>query len=341
MAQQTITIRGCRVNNLKDVSLDIPHNALVVFTGLSGSGKSSLAFDTIHAEGQRRFMESLSSFTKHFLENIDKPDADKIEGLPPTIAIDQRAASSSPRSTVGTATEIYDALRLLFARAGTPHCPSCGNVVTARSRQQIITDVTRILKETDRPVRLCAPLKKLSKIDAPNLLEELEKLSIRSVRIDGRVMTLREMVTAHLDFERTHTIDIIVDLFDHPSRDAIDAGRVVRQIHRALELGDGTLLIEDPQSGHDATFTLHLRCTACKRDMERVEPRHFSFNNPIGACPSCAGLGVLLQFDPDLVIPNPKLTVAQGAIGPLAKLYANTHGLSESIDELLKKVAAS
>lgn len=341
MALQSIVIRGCRVNNLKDVSLDIPHTALTVFTGLSGSGKSSLAFDTIHAEGQRRFMESLSSFTKHFLESIDKPDVDHIEGLPPTIAIDQRTASSSPRSTVGTATEIYDALRLLFARAGTPHCPSCESAVTALSRQQIITETTRLIKTADAPVRILASLRTTALFDSGALLEELEKLSIRAVRIDGRVLTLRDVVTAQFNLEHTHTVDVVVDVFDHPVRDAQDAGRIVRQVQRALELGDGTLLIEDPHTNRDIALTLRLRCTACDRDVQRMEPRHFSFNSPVGACASCAGLGMIMQFDPDLVIQNPKLTIEQGAILPLAKLSANTHGLLESIQALLKTVGAS
>lgn len=337
---QSIIIRGARVNNLKSVSLDIPHNALVVFTGLSGSGKSSLAFDTIYAEGQRRFMESLSNYAKHFLENIERPDVDRIEGLPPTIAIDQRTASSSPRSTVGTATEIYDALRLLFARVGTPHCPSCGAEVHALSRQHIINDVTHAIDNAPHAICILAPLQR-SALDVESLLDELEKLSIRAVRIDGRSYTLPEIVTAHLDSERMHPIDVIVDAFDRHSRESLSSGRIVAGVQRALELGDGTLIIWDRRTKKETRLTQHLSCAPCGRIIEKLEPRHFSFNNPAGACPSCAGLGQLLRFDPDLLMPNSKLTIAQGAIQPLSKLYANTQGLIESIEELLHTVGAS
>lgn len=341
MQKQSISIRGCRVNNLKNVSLDIPHNALVVFTGLSGSGKSSLAFDTIYAEGQRRFMESLSSFTKHFLENIDKPDVERIEGLPPTIAIDQRTTSSSPRSTVGTATEMYDALRLLFARAGTPHCPLCGIEVSARTRQQIVQDVGQFIKSGSHVITLSAPLQKGEHIDIDRILEELEKLSIHAVRIDGQSHTLGNLIRDPRVMDGAPAIDVIVDRFEHPAQDARDSARLVRSVQRALELGDGTLSLWEEKNTRETIITERLRCSACATTVEHLEPRHFSFNNPVGACSSCAGLGVLLQFDIELLIPNPKLTIAQGAILPLSKLYANTHGLMQSINELLLALGSS
>lgn len=341
MSHHAIIIRGARVNNLKNVSLDIPHNALVVFTGLSGSGKSSLAFDTIYAEGQRRFMESLSSFAKQFLENIDKPDVDRIEGLPPTVAIDQRTASSSPRSTVGTATEVYDALRLLFARAGTPHCAQCGSIITALSRQQIINEVTRVLKGATGEMRLCAPLRKGSRVDEQHLFNELEKLDVRAVRVDGTILTLRELVTGRHDLAHSASLAAVVDVCTNPARDASDSGRIVRSIHRALELGDGQLSLVGPSAREERIYTQSLRCGACDRTIERQEPRHFSFNNPLGACATCAGLGYLLQFDPVLLIPNSRLTIAQGALQPLSKLFTNTHGLMDSLAALVHSVGAT
>jgi excinuclease ABC subunit A len=337
----SIIVKGARVNNLKNVSVTIPHNSLVVFTGLSGSGKSSLAFDTIYAEGQRRFMEGLSSYAKQFLENVDKPDVDQIEGLPPTIAIDQRTASSSPRSTVGTATEIYDYLRLLFARVGIPHCPACGKKISAQSKQAIITDVTKALRKESRPLMLLAPLFANDTMHVDRLLEEFEKLDIRSVRVDGRIYSLKELVTARLDTAKQYSLDGVIDVFSRPEHDAHDSGRIVRSVTRALELGDGTLILLDSRAEKEHLFTERLVCQQCGITIERLEPRHFSFNNPVGACPTCTGLGYLLTFDPELLMPNRKLTIAQGAIQPLNKLYANTHHLFTDIDTALSRVACS
>jgi len=337
----SIVIKGARANNLKNVSLEIPHNTLVVFTGLSGSGKSSLAFDTIYAEGQRRFMESLSSYTKQFLENLDRPDVDQIEGLPPTIAIDQRTSSSSPRSTVGTATEIYDYLRLLFSRIGIPHCPSCGKEITAKSRQAIITSVTDELRRASHPIGLLAPVSAQKKLPADRILEELEKLDVQSVRIEKKSYSLKELLTARIDTADNHALDLVVDLFARPAQDARDSHRIVRSINRALELGDGTLLLWDKDAKKEIPYTERLFCPSCAVHLEPFEPRHFSFNNPTGACPKCTGLGYLLTFDPDLLIPNRKLTIAQGAIQPLNKLYTNTHNLFSDIDTLLASVGCS
>ncbi|MDP2630579.1 MAG: excinuclease ABC subunit UvrA [Candidatus Uhrbacteria bacterium] len=337
----SIIVKGARVNNLKNVSVVIPRNALVVFTGLSGSGKSSLAFDTIYAEGQRRFMEGLSSYTKQFLENIDKPDVDQIEGLPPTIAIDQRTASSSPRSTVGTSTEIYDYLRLLFARLGTPHCPSCGKEITSKSRQTIITSVIDILKKSTKPLALLAPLYANDALNVDRLLEEFEKLHIYSVRVDRKSYTLKELLAARLDTDTNHSLDIVVDLFSRPELDVRDTNHVVRSINRALELGDGTLVLWSNATKEEHLFTEKLVCPSCAVHIEPLEPRHFSFNNPVGACLKCTGLGYLMQFDADLLVPNRKLTIAQGAIQPLNKLYTNTHHLFSDIDGALERVGSS
>ncbi len=337
----SIIVKGSRVNNLKNVSVEIPHNALVVFTGLSGSGKSSLAFDTIYAEGQRRFMEGLSSYTKQFLENIDKPDVDEIAGLPPTIAIDQRTASSSPRSTVGTTTEIYDYLRLLFARAGTPHCPACGKEITSKSRQAIITAVGDLLEKSKKPLALLAPLSPNDTLNIDQLLEQLEKLRIHSVRVDRKPYSLKELLVARLDTTRRHSLDVVVDVFSHPQTNARDTHHIVRAVSRALELGDGTVVLWDEAAQQEYPFTERLVCPSCSITIDPLEPRHFSFNNPVGACTHCTGLGYLLQFDPDLLIPNSKLTIAQGAVGPLNKLYTNTHHLFSDIDTALTLVGCS
>ncbi|MBI4599633.1 excinuclease ABC subunit UvrA [Candidatus Uhrbacteria bacterium] len=337
----SIIIKGARVNNLKNVSVEIPHNALVVCTGLSGSGKSSLAFDTIYAEGQRRFMEGLSSYAKQFLESVDKPDVDQINGLPPTIAIDQRTASSSPRSTVGTATEIYDYLRLLFARAGTPHCPACGKEITNKSKQTIITAVADELARATQPIALLAPLLSDEILHIDRILEELEKLRMHTVRVDHHSYSLKELLTARLDEAHHHSLDVVVDLFSHPRTDARDSGRIVRAVNSALELGDGTLILWNERSKEERAFTERLVCPSCAIRIEPLEPRHFSFNNPVGACPHCTGLGYLLTFDPDLLIPNRRLTVAQGAIQPLNKLYTNTHHLFTDIQSALGGVGCS
>ncbi len=336
-----IVVRGSRVHNLKNVNIEIPHNKLIAFTGLSGSGKSSLAFDTIHAEGQRRFMESLSSFTKQFMENLDKPDVDQIDGLPPTIAIDQRTSSASPRSTVGTATEIYDYLRLLFARTGTPHCPSCKKPILRLSKQQIIECIQARMKEKTSEVLILAPIIKQEKLDLDRITTELQRIGYHSVRIDKLVYQLRELIRSGIDEHKKHTMEVIVEKIQKNELLNYDRTRLISIINTALELGDGTLTVSLPEKRDEITLTQNLVCSACNITIQEIEPRSFSFNNPIGACSACTGLGYLLKFDPELLIPNKKLTIAQGAIQPLNKLYANASQYLLLIDQTLTKHGCS
>ncbi len=333
----SIVVRGARVHNLKNVSIDVPHKQLVVFTGLSGSGKSSLAFDTIYAEGQRRFMESLSSFTKQFMENLDKPDVDLIDGLPPTIAIDQRTSSASPRSTVGTATEIYDYIRLLFARIGIPHCPECGKKIVSRTRQDIVNDISQRIKACKSESIILAPIAHEEKVDIDNIVDELEKIGYHAVRLDGRIYSLRELLAAHIDENKKHTLEVIVERFYKSESGHIDHGRLVSAIKTALEYGDGTVILTVPEKKEEDRFTENLLCSDCGITLEELQPQHFSFNNPRGACASCTGLGYLLKFDPDLLMPNKKLTLAQGAVQPFNKMYTNTTHYLAFVEKVISK----
>ncbi|MBI4272990.1 excinuclease ABC subunit UvrA [Candidatus Uhrbacteria bacterium] len=337
--QRKITVRGSRVHNLKNVSLDIPHDTLVVFTGLSGSGKSSLAFDTIYAEGQRRFMESLSGVSKQFMENIDKPDVDSIEGLPPTVAIDQRTSIASPRSTVGTATEIYDYLRLLFSKIGVPHCMNCKKAITALTRQEIIHRCQAILKKPSCEALILAPLALEARAQMSSVIDELQRNGYTTVRFDNALMSLRDL--ARLEQATPlfgHTLEVLVDRIEVRKGIPPENRRLVESIRSALELGDGTFTIAatEKQNSHasqkihtlpsyeELTVSERLRCVECGFTLPQLEPALFSFNNPRGACQTCTGLGYLLTFDPDRIITNPKLTVAQGAIQPVSKLFANS-----------------
>lgn len=331
-----IIVRGARVHNLKNVDVDIPHNKLIVLTGLSGSGKSSLAFDTIYAEGQRRFMESLSSFTKQFMENLDRPDVDQIEGLPPTIAINQRTSSASPRSTVGTATEIYDYLRLLYSRIGIPHCPSCQRAVTAKSRQHIIQEVQAILKNKPTETLILVPMTHEEKENVDNVIDELQRIGYHSLRKDKKLIRMRELMQTPSSSLAHSTLEIVVERIEKREIETILHTRLIDMIKTALELGDGTFLVA-PSGEQDYLFTERLICPQCSLTLQPLEPQHFSFNNPAGACPSCTGLGYLLKFDPELLIPNKKLTCAQGAIQPLNKLYANTTNFLTHIENMVSK----
>ncbi len=319
------------MHNLQNVDLDIAHNTLVVFTGLSGSGKSSLAFDTIYAEGQRRFMESLSSFTKQFMEHLDKPDVDQIDGLPPTIAIDQHTSVASPRSTVGTATEMYDYLRLLFARTGLPHCPQCRKAIVRYSMQEIVEKVIEIVKTRPKETLFLAPLPRQEKLNISNLVDELGRLGYNSVRVDTLSYSLRELAQARINEQKGHDLEVVVDKLERGELEYVDTQRVVRAVKNAMELGDGRMSLVLPDEKQEHTFTRNLTCADCHITLEELEPSHFSFNSPQGACPSCTGLGYLLKFDPALLIPNPKLTVAQGAIQPLTKIFANNTSLTDRI----------
>ena len=287
MASNRIVVRGARVNNLKNISLEIPRDKLVVFTGLSGSGKSSLAFDTIYAEGHRRFVESLSSYARMFLGQLDKPDVDSIEGLSPSISIDQKTTSKNPRSTVGTVTEIYDYLRLLYARCGTPHCPVCGKEITSQTVDQIID---RIMELPDRTKFLIlAPVVRAKKGRHEKTIEAAKKGGFVRVRVDGSMYDLEE--TIELDKNKKHTVEIVVDRM--VKRDGI-RDRLGDSVETALSLADGNLTVallgDDGAEGEELTFSQNYACEEHGISVTALEPRMFSFNNPAGACPECAGL---------------------------------------------------
>jgi excinuclease ABC subunit A len=310
---ETLVIRGAREHNLRNVSLELPRDKLIVFTGLSGSGKSSLAFDTIYAEGQRRYVESLSSYARQFLGQMDKPDVDFIEGLSPAISIDQKSSSRNPRSTVGTVTEVYDYLRLLYARIGIPHCTNCGRVVTRQSPQQI---VDRIMELPDGArFHVLGPVVRGRKGEYDALLSDLAHQGFARVRIDGEIVELGDRASVDLGRYDQHTIEVVVDRLIR--REGIER-RLTDSIESALRLGEGMAEIELLDSGEVLIFSQHLACVFCGLSFEELAPRNFSFNSPYGACPSCAGLGTRFEVDPELVVPNPDLAVDHDAIAPWA-----------------------
>ncbi len=321
-----ITIRGARTHNLKNIDLDIPRGKLVVITGVSGSGKSSLAFDTIYAEGQRRYLENLSGHTKQFLGTIAKADVDQIEGLAPTIAIDAKSTLGSPRSTVGTMTEIYDWLRLLFARAGVPHCPQCKKRLTRYTKEKIISEILNFSPDTE--ITILAPLVKEAKGNHQETLKRIARQKFAEVRIDGQVYLTENSLNLILDKEKPHNIEIVVDKLKlkaapnalHGNADGKnDKERIVDSIETAFKLGDKKILIIKKQKGieKEIIFSEDFFCQECGIKMGTLEPKLFSFNNPLGACPFCTGLGYHLEIDPKKLFPNPKLTLAEGAIRPL------------------------
>ena len=312
--QDKIVVRGARVHNLKNINVEIPRNKLVVITGLSGSGKSSLAFDTIYAEGQRKYVESLSAYARQFLGLMDKPDVDQIEGLSPAISIDQKTASHNPRSTVGTVTEIYDYLRLLFARVGTPHCPVCGKVIKGRSLTQMVDQIQEYPKDTK--ITLLAPVITDKKGENTALLIETKKSGYSKVRLDGKIMSIDDAIATKLEKNKKHTIDVVVD------RITIDPGdrtRVADSLETAVDLGDGVVILQKEGQSKDIFLSQKFSCPDGHVDMAELHPRNFSFNSPHGACSACTGLGTKLEVDPDLVIPNKRLTLAEGAIRPWSK----------------------
>ena len=304
--KEFIRIRGARENNLKELNVDIPRNQFVVFTGLSGSGKSSLAFDTIYAEGQRRYMESLSSYARQFLGQMEKPNVDSIEGLPPAISIDQKSTNRNPRSTVGTVTEIYDYFRLLYARIGIPHCPKCGKVISRQSVDQMVDTIMTLPERTK--IQLLAPVVRGRKGRHEKVLEQAKRSGYVRVMIDGSQYELSEEIA--LDKNLKHNISIIVD------RLAVKPGiekRLTDSVENVLDLANG-LLVVDTMDGNQLNFSQSFSCPDCGISMEEIEPRSFSFNNPFGACPSCAGLGYKMEFDEDLMIPDKTVSIADGAI---------------------------
>ena len=309
--KQYIRIRGANEHNLKNVSLDIPRNKFVVFTGLSGSGKSSLAFDTIYAEGQRRYMESLSSYARQFLGQMEKPDVESIEGLPPAISIDQKSTNRNPRSTVGTVTEIYDYFRLLYARIGTPHCPKCGKVIAKQSVDQMV-DQVMALPERSR-IQLLAPVVRGRKGEHAKLLEQAKRSGYVRVRIDGSMYELSEDI--RLEKNIKHNIEIVVDrLIVKPGIEQ----RLTDSMENVLHLANGLALVEvnggEAAGGSMLSFSQSFSCPDCGISIEEIEPRSFSFNNPFGACPDCYGLGYKMEFDIDLMIPDRSLSIQDGAI---------------------------
>ncbi|MBI4217248.1 MAG: excinuclease ABC subunit UvrA, partial [Parcubacteria group bacterium] len=313
MKQDIIQIRGARVHNLKNVDVDIPKNQLVVITGLSGSGKSSLAFDTLYAEGQRRYVESLSAYARQFLGVMDKPDVDRIDGISPAISIDQRKGSHNPRSTVGTITEIYDYLRLLFARIGVPHCPKCGKQVKRQSPSQITEQLSRF--QQGKEIMILGPAVRDRKGEHRGTLEEIQRGGFVRVRIDGIVWRIEEALEKELDRKKKHTIDVVVDRL--VIEKDLDRSRLADSVETALRLGKGVVAIAR-QGVADLVFSERFACESCGISLPEIEPRIFSFNSPYGACPSCQGLGEKLEVDPSLVIPNQRLSIAEGAIFPWA-----------------------
>ena len=305
-ARQYIRIRGANENNLKNLDVDIPRNELVVLTGLSGSGKSSLAFDTIYAEGQRRYMESLSSYARQFLGQMEKPDVESIEGLSPAISIDQKSTNHNPRSTVGTVTEIYDYFRLLYARIGIPHCPKCGKEIKKQTVDQMVDQVMALPEGTK--IQLLAPVVRGRKGTHAKLFERAKKSGYVRVRVDGNLYELSEDIA--LDKNIKHNIEIIVDrLVVKPGIEK----RMTDSVESVLSLAEG-LLIVDIIGGEPMNFSQSFSCPDCGISIEEIEPRSFSFNNPFGACPTCFGLGYKMEFDEDLMIPDPTLSIQQGAI---------------------------
>jgi excinuclease ABC subunit A len=336
MAENFIKVRGARVHNLKNIDVDIPKNKLVVITGISGSGKSSLAFDTLYAEGQRRYVESLSAYARQFLGVMDKPDVDKIEGISPAISIDQRKASHNPRSTVGTITEIYDYLRLLFARIGKPHCPKCGKLIKRQTIDQITDQVLKLPKRSE--ITIFGPIIRGKKGEARGVLEEIQRSGFVRVRIDGIIHRVEEALELKLARYKKHNIEVVVDrlILDKD----LDKSRLVDSLETALKLGKGVVVVNlsnlsriktnktriysrgirgnSREIREDLIFSEHLACEECGISLPELEPRLFSFNSPYGACPACQGLGEKLEVDPKLVIPNPNLSIAEGAIFPWA-----------------------
>ena len=306
MAKQYIKIRGANEHNLKNISLDIPRNELVVLTGLSGSGKSSLAFDTIYAEGQRRYMESLSSYARQFLGQMEKPDVESIEGLSPAISIDQKSTNRNPRSTVGTVTEIYDYMRLLYARIGIPHCPKCGREIKKQTVDQMVDHIMGLPEKTK--IQLLAPVVRGRKGEHAKVLDHARRSGYVRIRIDGNMYELSEEIKLEKNIK--HNIDIVVD------RLVVKAGiekRLADSIETVMELSDGLMTV-DVIDGQPITFSQSFSCPDCGISIDEVEPRSFYFNNPIGACPDCFGLGYKMEFDEDLMIPDKSLSINQGAI---------------------------
>ena len=332
MTTDRLIIRGAREHNLKDISLDLPRNSLIVFTGLSGSGKSSLAFDTIFAEGQRRYVESLSAYARQFLGQMDKPDVDFIEGLSPAVSIDQKSTNRNPRSTVGTITEVYDYLRLLFARAGRPHCPNCGKPISRQTPQNIVDQILAL--EEGVRFQVLAPVVRERKGEFVDLFTDFTTQGFSRARVDGTVYSLNEV--PKLKKQEKHTIEVVVDRLAVKKE---SKSRITDSIETALKLASGLVVLDfvdakatDPEK--ERTFSEHMACHDCGLSFEEMEPRSFSFNSPFGACPECTGIGTRLEVDQDLVVPDDSLSLNEGAIAP----WSGGHS-SEYFNRLLQGLA--
>jgi excinuclease ABC subunit A len=365
MPQDRIVVRGAREHNLKNIDVVIPRDKLVVITGLSGSGKSSLAFDTIFAEGQRRYVESLSSYARQFLGQMDKPDVDHIDGLSPAISIDQKSTSHNPRSTVGTVTEIYDYMRLLYARIGHPHCPQCGREISQQSVEQIVDAVTTLPDDTR--LMLLAPLVRARKGEYKNIFEDMRRAGYVRVRVDHEIRDLSEDID--LDKYKQHTIEVVVDrlVIRHarlddssshqpapkrrkvaeenstyqaggdatPDPDPSQRSRIADSVETTLKLGSGIVLVSII-GGEERLYSEHFACVYCGISLEEIEPRSFSFNNPKGACPQCTGLGTKLEIDEDLVVTNPDLSINEGAIAPWSRVISNSQWYATLLDAVAR-----
>ena len=346
MSIDRLVVRGAREHNLKNVSIDLPRNSLIVFTGLSGSGKSSLAFDTIFAEGQRRYVESLSAYARQFLGQMDKPDVDFIEGLSPAVSIDQKSTNRNPRSTVGTITEVYDYFRLLFARAGRPHCPKCSKAVSRQSPQQIVDQILTMPATTK--FQVLAPVIRERKGEFVDLFADLVTQGYSRARVDGETIQLTE--PPKLKKQEKHTIEVVIDRL---TAKAESKSRLTDSIETALKLGNGLVLLDfvdakGPEKEH--TYSEHLACHDCNLSFEELEPRSFSFNSPFGACAECSGIGTKLEVDEDLIIPDDSISINEGAIAPwaggqsseyfLRLLEALSEELRFSLDNPWKKLSA-
>ncbi len=341
--EQIIKVRGARQHNLKNVDMEIPKNKLVVFTGLSGSGKSSMAFDTIYAEGQRRYVESLSSYARQFLGIMDKPDIDAIEGLSPAISIDQKSTSHNPRSTVGTITEIYDYMRLLFARIGHPHCPNCGREISRQSSQQIVSQILETVKNPTTPhpqqrILILSPVVRGRKGEFTQLFDSLRSKGFTKIRLDGAIHDLGEDLVILKN--NKHTVEVITDKLSVDRKSLKDAQktkdlsrRLTESVEQALKLSEGLMIVsfiqdasfdfpERPKKFEDHLFSERFSCPVCNISIPEIEPRSFSFNSPHGACPTCSGIGTLLKVDPTLVV-NPRLSVTEGGILPFGRMFTN------------------
>lgn len=313
-----ITIKGARVHNLKDISIDIPKNKLVVITGLSGSGKSSLAFDTIYAEGQRRYAESLSAYARQFMEVHDKPDVDSIDGLSPTIAIDQKVHTQNPRSTVGTVTEIYDFLRLLFARVGVQYCPDC-DILTEGSSTGDIIEATRKIARQSVPVLVLSPLYRQSEVVLKELIEKVEKSGLNTVRVDGELVKINDLPKFHFTAGKKYNVELLIGKINDIKKD-----NPAKLVALALDLSNGEIVLA--VKNKDSYYTNFAHCPKCQKKMPDKDIRGFSFNSPFGACPRCTGLGITMEVDPELVIPNNKLSLSEGAIQPWMRITGNQNG---------------